>query len=540
MPDIFLPPFVSSSALAENTPAPTHVGEGVRDEAGAQWSGQLIDGVLMWKRTGSLEGVSAAAVDTEQLEVLSGETLAETLREIDAHIKQVNNRIAPTIDKRTAVSGAITLSPYGSGVFDLRLEGNTTITLETPAAPMVIRCYTTQDVTGGRSVTWQSAHGIMLDASGVQTTSGARTAWVLAYEGTDLGWFIQGLTPTSGGEVVLPPDPTPSTAKKWNPGHYMQVTRAPNDVLYTTNRFSWYDQIASETAIEGVSVPFLWSQLEGATRGDYAAGIALVQAEINKLKSLSVPKRFIMYIVDTGMKNHGTSYAYNSFPLYIQNGGFLNETNFVVQHKRWNATSMGYYIDMLQAYATAFDDEPYFEAIVPIRETAPGWGGSAHPADYSNASYIAQINRMLLSASEMFVKTNVLHTASYLVSTGETSAHLAYMRSLGVGFSTADVNTSGAIWGDRAVVGTLGGVDYRGVIPVAAAVESTSFGIWWDISAQEVFNYVNGTLNVSHMRWDRNVAIGTDSQKWATAILPIIRSQPLTHMSCPSEYECSA
>lgn len=50
MPEIFLPPIVTSAGLTANTPPPDYVGEIVHDEYGNLWSAELVGSVLTWRR----------------------------------------------------------------------------------------------------------------------------------------------------------------------------------------------------------------------------------------------------------------------------------------------------------------------------------------------------------------------------------------------------------------------------------------------------------------------------------------------------------
>lgn len=336
------------------------------------------------------------------------------------------------------------------------------------------------------------------------------------------------------GDEPLPAE----NGKKWHPGHYMKILRGPHDKNQSV-RFRYYDEIANETALEGVCVPFHWGTLEGATQGDYASGFALVRAEIDKLKSLAVPKRMILKIEDLAFRNHGDDYSNSAIPQYIHDAGYVFKTNFAVNWRKWIPAAMDNYIALVEAIGAEFDDEPYFEGIILGRETAPNWGGSTPPPDYNNEDYDAQYRRLAAAASIAFERANVWQPINYLGSQTITDNNIAYVSTIGVGSGHPDIFLSGGVWADKTIQGISGGVDYRGVIPIYASVEATSLGIWADHTVEEVYNYANDNLRASHMLWDRNHFAGDASQQWATGILPFIRKNSMKHTECPGRYsEC--
>jgi hypothetical protein len=344
-------------------------------------------------------------------------------------------------------------------------------------------------------------------------------------------------------EEVVPP---PSGGKKWHPGHYMQTKRDPTSMNNQSVRFGYYDQIANEPTILGAAAFIKWSSLEGPTRGDYSAGFDLIHAEIDYLKNLSTPKRFVLKITDIGWANNGIPEAYDHFPLYVQNASdILILTNFAVTWKRWNEQYMGYYIDMLEAYANEFDSEPYLENVVLNRESAPNWGGTTPTGDYSNSGYDAQLRRMALAASQVWTNTNIISPMNFFGTQAQMDSHLQYLASIGVGCGGPDTGL-GDTNAEVALLGLNSGIDLRGNIMTTASVESTTLGQWQDISIPAVWDTMNNRVRASHQFWDRNDYSGTLDQQWATGILPFLRNpaNAVKYPGCPSSYSslggCSA
>src|SRR5690606_8633051 len=99
--------------------------------------------------------------------------------------------------------------------------------------------------------------------------------------------------------------------------------------------------------LAGIVVPMPWSQLEGS-RGDYSAGIALIRAELDKLESLALPKRLFVRMMDSGYLDDCP--ATSMMPSYVTDLGGTIQTGKGCMWRRWDPTTMGYYIDMLKAY----------------------------------------------------------------------------------------------------------------------------------------------------------------------------------------------
>jgi len=348
-------------------------------------------------------------------------------------------------------------------------------------------------------------------------------------------------TPAAPGSVCIETAQdcgrVPSAGKKWHPGHYMQVMRGTADAVQST-RFRYYDQIASNTNITGVGVFFRWAQLEAA-RGDYSAGIALVRAELNKLKGLAAPKRLAIRIRDEAWGE--TCPGSGTFPAYLQSAGKLFTTKSQCIWKRWDPEAMGWFINMLNAYAAQFDREAYVEIISPFHETSIGWGGSTRPAGYSDAALDQQYRRLANALAASWKRTNIWIPSNHGLNETMMAGYVAHLSSLSIGTGNPDTCPTCNMSIDGIVRGVIGGHDYRGEIFNSMSVEASELG--YDsvgpdggFTAQQIFDYANGTQRVNHLFWDRNVSTGTTQQRWDTGILPLINSRPLTNTSCPKSY----
>jgi hypothetical protein len=323
---------------------------------------------------------------------------------------------------------------------------------------------------------------------------------------------------------------------KWNPGHYMQLFLNQSTPAWQQKRFGYYDEIASNANIEGVVLFVRWRELETAL-GSYAAGIGYLERELEKLKSLAAPKRLYVRMAP---QYYGTSGAQcdSYFPDYILDLGGCAASSSGSIAAFWNPTITNRYIALLQALAAAFDSEPYFEGIWPIRETATG-RNPERGFDWS--AFDTQLRRIALAARTAFTRTNVVMSVNYLESQARTDRFVEYLYKIGVGVGGPDTAPTVGIWSYKTLQGHSGGVDYRGRIPIHWSVEASELG--YDgvgppggYTATEIMDFADRTLRTSHLFWARNDTVGTPAQRWHTGILAVINSRPLTHTRCPAVY----
>lgn len=328
--------------------------------------------------------------------------------------------------------------------------------------------------------------------------------------------------------------------RKWNPGFYMQLLRNSQNLEQST-RFKQYDEIGSNEELIGVMVPWRWAQLEGDKQGDYSAGVAEVRKDIEKLKSLPIPKRFIMKIIDFDYGGDRRESSY--FPAYLRAAGLTYQGTNGVGFCRWNNTAAGSYIQMIEAYAKAFEDEPFFEAIIIYKETAPALGGS-RPCGYSPAAYVAQTERVLNAAVAAFPNTNVVLAHNYFIDQAASSKLVEFMANNSVAIGGPDVlpsrctNNANGTWAYQAFRGDLGGTDYRGSIASIWSVENSEMGLGLgDCTPQEFVEFASESLHATHLGIDRNTFAGGPENQWPAILDYISRPEnALKHTDCPATY----
>lgn len=433
----------------------------------------------------------------------------------------------------------------GTWTLNQSTDGNTWVPVQTltstnlTLSPNVDVGLATSSLSAGNTVSVQYRNLCITSRPRVSYTDSAASAGAHTYtvQATDVAGNAGAQSATSNSVTV----PASAAQKKWHPGHYMSTLRSENT---QSTRFTKYDSIDASTNVKGSAVFFRWSQLEGATtgqRGDYTAGITLVRSEINKLKSATVPKRLILVFFE--QVPSGTCPASAYFPAYLNTAGKLVQTSNKCLWKRWDSEAMGWFIDMVNAYAAAFDDEPYVEIARPFQETTISWGTTTPSADFSEAAYDAQLRRLALAMSTAWKKTNVWIPLNWGVSTTRLQGLISYFSSIGVGTGNPDICPSCGQTVDLIAIGTSGGHDYRGEMPLMMHVEVSELGYNavgpnGGFTSSQIFTYADGTQRSNYIIWDYNTITGNANQQWngASGELATINANPVSHTTCPSIY----
>jgi hypothetical protein len=344
-----------------------------------------------------------------------------------------------------------------------------------------------------------------------------------------------------GAEDCAAIDRGASPKKKWNPGHYMQLKGNPRMDIQA-NRFVIYDEIAHNEDLEGVVWKVKWSLLEGDTPGDYSEGFKLIHAELDKLESLAVPKRFILRFESISFGNE----CPEGYPRYLNSNEWLVQTGKSCIFRMWNDKAVTAWIDLLEAYAEEFDDEPYFEAVYLIKESSVGWQGSEPAPDFSKADYWRNLRRIMAAGGAAFVKTNAVMSLNHAPDQDTMNAAMQYAYDSGLGHGDPDTIPE-SCWkeepfpkkGDIAYTGmkSHGGVkDFRGDMPALRSAEVSEMGLkLGDCYPSELYDHQNNLIRASHMFWSHNTYAGTAEQQWP-AILEFIKSNPMTNTRCPKRY----
>lgn len=351
------------------------------------------------------------------------------------------------------------------------------------------------------------------------------------------------------GEVVLEDEAAAAPKLKWHPGHYVLldgVLRPNNISSLKSAHFTHIDEICNLPEWKGVEVFLSWAAFEGATPGDYTAGLALVKSYLDKLAPCR--KRLILSVMHVHFGGFGSDWSI-FFPRYLIDGAAygiseFNLNGYGLQARIWQAATMDRVIAMNAAIGAAFDAHPYFEMIVPD-ETSVNL--SLGTDGYTAAALIAQIKRSYTQARAAFPRSQVRLAANYVAGGDAAMIDLiAHCRPLRCIVGGPDVLPAESIQANRIFSGTTGGHDYRGELPFIAEVQSPELGgKEGTYTPPQLYNHINtGTSTIRPVRaeywiWFRNTWSGGSAQRWSTAIRPFVETTldgAVHHTTCPTAF----
>jgi len=332
-----------------------------------------------------------------------------------------------------------------------------------------------------------------------------------------------------------------SEPKKWHPGHYMQLSLGESKDSALRARFQHYDRIANNTQIQGVSLRIKWGQLEGA-EGQYT--FDTLQKDLDYLKNLAIPKRLFVRIHDRGYGRNLECATNSIFPSYLRNQKGCIKTGNGTMSRIWTPYVQDRLIALYEAMAEKWDDDPYFEGVYLIRETATN-GRVNDDSEYLKAAHLEGLRRIAKAADAIFVKSNAIMPINWVEGRQSNVDELiAFNADLDIGQGGPDtLNPECSPRRPPAyntIIGDSGGVDYRGFIPVMYSIEATQMGGGLgNCTPNQIRDFANDVLHASHLFWSRNTYAGSPAQQWNEGILPYI-SDPennLTHTNCVASDE---
>jgi hypothetical protein len=315
---------------------------------------------------------------------------------------------------------------------------------------------------------------------------------------------------------------------KWHPGHYVTLNGNDPQGLH----FSHIDDIAKESAIKGVQVRIWWHELE-RSKGSY--DFSKVDAYLKKLKSLPVPKRLVVRIMDR--RFHTTSRT-GIVPSYLLSdpifkGGVVATKNGFAA-RLWEQPVMDRLIALYRAVGLRYDADAYFEGIA-TNESTLGFG-SNKPAGYSTTALANQYKRFVNVVRTAMPKTNLFFNANWLGPDALMSELVQEMVEPGVATGGPNTVPGKLTQGQRVWTGQHG-ADYRGTLAISSGVETSELGGRnGAFTPKQIYEYANNTLRVNYLFWVRNTWNGGSAQRWSTGILPFLRTNPPLRTSCPSSY----
>lgn len=320
---------------------------------------------------------------------------------------------------------------------------------------------------------------------------------------------------------------------KWNPGHYM-TTPTVGDW-----RRADVEALAAEPHVRGVQQRYWWAQLE-PRRGEY--DFSAIDAHLAVLRPMG--KRLVIQVLDrswSGSSAAGRLPAYLGSGSEFRGGWYVKPRKAGVVARLWEPAVMDRLIALYRALGARYDGEVLVEGIA-TEETTPAISpGPPAPSAYTVPALAAQWKRLVTAARAAWPTTNVFVYTNFLQSELRGIVDHCDQHAVGVGGPDVLPPPHRGADGDRIIRGLVGGVDYRGQLPIGYAVQSPSLcGKEGCFTPEELYDHAQYTLGVTHLFW---VRLGTArdrpgySVSWNRGVLPTIRGQRgRTNSACPTAY----
>jgi len=337
--------------------------------------------------------------------------------------------------------------------------------------------------------------------------------------------------------------PPPSGGIKWHPGHYMRLSDGDSQ----NSHFAQIDDIAKEPAIRGVALRVFWYEIE-SSKNVYE--FSKIDAYLNKIKSVNAATRRpaglpeLRLVVNLHERRFNTTSQDGIVPNYLRtdplfNGGLARTKNGYVA-RLWEQPVMDRLIEVWRAVSKRYDSDAYLEAITS-GETTMGWNEMTPPESYSREKMHNEWRRLITAARAAAPHTNIVLNTNMLGDDPQMQATIEHLISERAAAGGPDILPREMLQAQRIWTGTVGGIDYRGKLPIVHSMDAAGLGGGQgDYSPLEVYEFAFNTLGVNYILWARNTWTGTDAQKWSTGILPVIRAHPALHTKCPTSYQSCA
>lgn len=225
---------------------------------------------------------------------------------------------------------------------------------------------------------------------------------------------------------------------KFHPGFYGYFNYASGNTLGTFNNdVKIINSTSPNDNLAGFALAIWWTALDKGTTGpQYDFSIPDAYLAAAKAKG----KRIWIRVMDSKIsKNWSVANGSKFVPTWLINkyGSENVQLNYApvgtgVFAKRYSPVVTGAYIDLLQALAARYDNDPAFEGLVMFEETAFGVDTSGTTvtrdtpgADYSNGAMFTQLYRLMAAMRDPvkgFKTSNVQLAGNYLFKNADSPA----------------------------------------------------------------------------------------------------------------------
>jgi hypothetical protein len=365
-----------------------------------------------------------------------------------------------------------------------------------------------------------ASNGVITATSGV--SAGASGITVTADDGTNSP------VASSSFSVTVPS----STAKRWNPGHYVKTTGHAAD----SDQTDYWNGVNSKILeviedipeIKGAFVTVAWGAMN-------TTGSTFDWTEIdNTLSLLSARgKKMILEVTYKSFTGGGEGVL---VPTDLRPADPTSRGWWGGVHR---TATMTRFIAALQAVADRYDNNPDVEMVVTA-ETSPSFAGS-DPPDYDRGDYVVQLKRMYDEAEAMFTKINYCPSQNYL--SGYTSELLEYAYNARTGVSAPDARPDVVTWQMFENDHIEAVRDYRGKMARPAIISSSTIHDGLSQVFPPVGTPAHGYApdhidrcqqqSCTHVSW---ITWSSLSGSTWSDIKTAIQADPTLHTACPTQY----
>lgn len=317
--------------------------------------------------------------------------------------------------------------------------------------------------------------------------------------------------------------PTSAQGIKWHPGHYVMFGTEDSRAQVLRN----IEEIGAEPAIKGVQVRMRWYDLE-TSKGVY--DFADIDAYLAKLEAQPTRKQLVVRVIDRKFQTNSSSGIVPNYLLSsAYHGGVVRSSTGYVA-RLWEPAVMNRLIALHSAIGRRYDGDVRFEGLATEETTLSL--STPYPAGYSHAALAAQYERLVAAArsaaphSGFFLYTNWIGSPTLM---DDLMGELLIERGAAGG---SNIFPGTKTLGQRVWTGEYG-ADYRWLLALSSSVES---GELRNYTPQRIADWAFNDLHLHYVFWVRNTWAGDASRRWATGILPFLRTKPPTRTRCPDSY----
>jgi hypothetical protein len=327
-------------------------------------------------------------------------------------------------------------------------------------------------------------------------------------------------TPTTPAVPTTPTLPMQTTAKKWNPGHYLRANEQAF-AYQRANRNRVWDMVRAEPLLKGGLVVVPWGSIE-RNAGEY--DFSEVDADVATLKAMG--KKLIIevwWMNYWGDMPTTPSAGFNAWvPDHLIAKGCLsrvpntaNGKGYTVQLHRQEC--MDPLIAVFQALGKRYDGNDTVEQIIITEPSTPY-------AEQNKDQFHEQFKRLIPAVAKAWPHTGVVFYMNWYPYSRDLFVN--YMLPNGVGVGGPDIIPAYRPVQDdgSSVLQGLGGdkgtTDYRGRIPISYSYEASIK----DGPPAQLIGYAMNNLKCTHIAWVPSSTGNEAGFGYADGVLPAIKS----------------